>query len=196
MFLAYQLAFLHSVHIVVCGCTQRTQVSFSVSAACSAGQCGHACCPCLTGRDCRRTYLCVISTVIFTSRKQKMDLAGLLFVVLFRAVGNKRSRETEGQILHPFTPLPDHRLDFRCEGLEGILDTTEFPLSGDTQNSVFFIQHPFLLIIKEFRRKLSSSLEVFVLLNKHAVWKCSVLKDTFISNGLCWKQTQRKITVV
>lgn len=143
----------------------------------------------------QRTYLCIISTVIFTSRKRKMDFAGLLFV-LFRAMANKRSSKTEGQILHPFTPLPDNRLDFRHEGLEGILDTTEFPLSGDTQNSVLFIQYPFLLIIKEFRRKLPSSLKVFVLLNKHMVWKCSVLKDTFISNGLCWKQTQRKITVV
>lgn len=99
------------------------------------------------GQRLQRTYLCIISTVIFTSRKQKMDFAGLLFV-LFRAVGNKRSRETEGQILHPFTPLPDNRLDFRHEGLEGILDMTEFPLSGDTQNSILFTQYPFLLIIK------------------------------------------------
>lgn len=68
-----------------------------------------------------------------------MDLAGLLFVVLFRAVGNKRSRETEGQILHPFTPLSDHCLDFRREELEGILDMTESLLSGDTQSSVLFI---------------------------------------------------------
>lgn len=114
-----------------------------------------------------------------------MYLAGLLFVALFRVVGNKTSRETEGQILHPFTPLPDHRLDFRCEGLEGILDMTDSPLSRDTQSSFLFIQYPFLLIIKEFRRKLPSSLKVFASLNKYTVCKCPVLKDTFISNGLC-----------
>lgn len=167
MILAYQLAFLHSVHTGVCGCTQTTHVSLSISAMCCAGRCGHAYCPCLTGKGCRRTCFCIISTVIFTSRKQKTDLAGLLFVVLFRAVGNKRSRETEGQILHPFIPLPDHCHDFRCEGLEGIWDMTESPLSGDTQNSVLFVQYLFLLIIKEFRRKLPSSLKVFVSLNKY-----------------------------
>lgn len=95
-----------------------------------------------------------------------MCLAGLLFVALFRAVGNKTSRETEGQILHPFTPLPDHHPDFRDEVLEEILDVTESPLSGDTQRCVLFVLYPFLLIIKEFRRKLPSSLKVFVSLNK------------------------------
>lgn len=105
--------------------------------------------------------------VIFTSGKQKLYLAGLPFVALFRAVGNKTPRETEGQILHPFTPLPDHHLDFRHEAVEGNLDMTGSPLSGDIQNSLLFIQYPFLLIIKEFMRKLPSSLKVFVLLNKY-----------------------------
>jgi len=57
-------------------------------------------------------------------------------------------RETAGQVLHPFAPLPRHCLDFRCEGLEGILDVTKPPQSGDAQSSVLFMQYP-LLIIKE-----------------------------------------------
>jgi len=98
-----------------------------------------------------------------------MDLARLLFVALFRALGNKKSKETEGQTLHPFTPLTDHCLDFRCQGLEGVLDMTESPLSRDTESSAFFIQYIFLLIIKKLRRKLPSSLKVFFSLNKYTV---------------------------
>lgn len=166
MVLAYQLVFLHSVHIVVCGCTQ---TAYRELEGLSSVLCWVMWRYLLSLPDRQRlqeNYFCFISTVIFTSGKQKY-LAGLLFVALFRAVGNKTSRETEGQMLHPFTPLPDHRLDFRREGLEGILDKTESPLSRDAQSGVLFIQYPLLLIIKEFRRKLPSSFTVFVSLNKY-----------------------------
>lgn len=66
------------------------------------------------------------------------------------------------------------------------------PIVRGHSEQYLFIQYPFLLIIKEFRKKVTSSLKVFVLLNKYTEWKCPVLKDTFVSNGLCWEQTQRK----
>lgn len=71
-------------------------------------------------------------------------------------------RETAGQVLHPFAPLPRHCLDFRCEELEGILVVTKPPQSE--QCFIHAISSPYHQGVS---RKLPSSLEVFVFLNKY-----------------------------
>lgn len=114
-------------------------VSLRLSAASSAGWCGCACWPCLMGIGGRgNLFLYYFHTYFNKWKKEKKTyLAELLFVAVFWVMGNKASREIEGQILQPFTALPDHHLGFRCEELKEILDMTESPLSGDTQSSIY-----------------------------------------------------------
>lgn len=181
MVLVYQIVFLHSVSTVLCRCTQTTYCE--LEGLCAA-QCGHAFCPCSTGRGCRRLVSVLFAWSFLQVGKKRCILQGFCLLLCLELWKTKHQGRLKSRSCIHLHHCQITVLTSESEELEGILDMSEAYCQG-TLSSVLFIQDSFLLIIKEFRRKLPSSLKIFVSLNKYTVWKCRALKDTFISNSLC-----------
>lgn len=154
-----------------------------------------ACWPCPMGRGSRETYFCIISTLIFTSGEKKGHIwQGFCLLLCFEPWeqsirGNWRS---DPAAIYSTARSPSW---LQMWGTWRNFGHDWIPIVRGHSEQCLFKQHPFLLIIKEFRRKLTSSLEVFVLLNKYTEWKCPVLKYTFCKQWLMLRTNIKKITV-